>query len=97
MHTEYSALRSTVVTNFHETVYMPINEPAEGKRKSQIQEYCEYNDGPGVQHIAMRTHDIITTVSISCLCYIANCLTLISPRVNCTPSGGKDPILIKKT
>jgi len=62
MHTEYSALRSTVVTNFHETVYMPINEPAEGKRKSQIQEYCDYNDGPGVQHIALRSHDIISTI-----------------------------------
>nr|XP_026692399.1 4-hydroxyphenylpyruvate dioxygenase [Ciona intestinalis] len=62
MHTEYSALRSTVVTNFQETIKMPLNEPAPGKRKSQIQEYCEYNDGPGVQHIAMHTNDIIAAI-----------------------------------
>ena len=41
---------------------MPINEPANGIRKSQIQEFCEYYGGPGVQHIALRTDDIITTV-----------------------------------
>lgn len=63
MHTEYSALRSTVVTNFQETIKMPINEPAPGKRKSQIQEYCDYNGGPGVQHIALNTNDIITAVT----------------------------------
>ena len=79
MHTEYSALRSTVVTNFHETVYMPINEPAEGKRKSQIQEYCDYNDGPGVQHIALRSHDIITTVGIHLLSIIKKMMTVVSP------------------
>uniref|UniRef100_H2YHN3 4-hydroxyphenylpyruvate dioxygenase n=1 Tax=Ciona savignyi TaxID=51511 RepID=H2YHN3_CIOSA len=62
MHTEYSALRSTVVTNHQETIKMPINEPAPGKRKSQIQEYCDYNDGPGVQHIALNTNDIIKAI-----------------------------------
>ena len=62
LHTEYSALRSIVVTDFDENVKMPINEPAPGKRKSQIQEYVDYYNGAGVQHIAMRTNDIIKTV-----------------------------------
>jgi len=62
MHTEYSALSSCVVANYDETIKLPINEPAEGKRKSQIQEYCDYNDGAGVQHIAIRTFDIIKTL-----------------------------------
>ena len=51
-----------MVANYDETIKLPINEPAEGKRKSQIQEYCDYNDGAGVQHIAIRTFDIINTV-----------------------------------
>lgn len=63
MHTDFSALRSIVVSNYEETVKMPINEPAPGKRKSQIQEYVEYNAGAGVQHIALRTHDIVKAVS----------------------------------
>ncbi|KAJ8312225.1 hypothetical protein KUTeg_009598 [Tegillarca granosa] len=63
VHTEYSALRSIVVTNFEETIKMPINEPAPAKRKSQIQEYIDYYGGAGVQHIAMNTPDIITSVS----------------------------------
>jgi len=62
MHTTYSALRSVVVADFDENVKMPINEPAAGKRKSQIQEYVDYYAGAGVQHIALRTNDIITTV-----------------------------------
>lgn len=62
IHTEYSALRSIVVTNYEETVKMPINEPAIGLRKSQIQEYVDYYGGGGVQHIALNTSDIITTV-----------------------------------
>ncbi|KAK6190227.1 hypothetical protein SNE40_002146 [Patella caerulea] len=62
IHTEFSSLRSIVVTNYEETIKMPINEPANGKRKSQIQEYCDYNGGAGVQHIAMRTNDIITSI-----------------------------------
>ncbi|KAJ3332344.1 hypothetical protein HDU76_000506 [Blyttiomyces sp. JEL0837] len=63
MHTEYSALRSIVMADYDEVVKMPINEPAPGKKKSQIQEYVEFNGGPGVQHIALRTEDIITAVS----------------------------------
>ncbi|XP_061624658.1 4-hydroxyphenylpyruvate dioxygenase [Phyllopteryx taeniolatus] len=62
METDFSSLRSTVVANYEETVKMPINEPAVGKRKSQIQEYVEYYGGPGVQHIAMNTSDIITAI-----------------------------------
>ncbi|XP_062584813.1 uncharacterized protein LOC134246462 [Saccostrea cucullata] len=64
IHTEYSALRSIVVTNYEETIKMPINEPAPGKRKSQIQEFVDYYGGAGVQHIAMNTDDIIKSVSI---------------------------------
>jgi 4-hydroxyphenylpyruvate dioxygenase len=62
IHTNYSSLRSIVVSDFDENVKMPINEPANGMRKSQIQEYVDYYAGPGVQHIAMRTEDIVTTV-----------------------------------
>ena len=63
IHTEFSSLRSIVVTNYEETIKMPINEPAPGKRKSQIQEFVDYNGGPGVQHIALRTENIIESVS----------------------------------
>jgi len=62
INTEYSSLRSVVVANYDETIKMPINEPANGKRKSQIQEYVDYNGGAGVQHIAMFTDDIIKTI-----------------------------------
>uniref|UniRef100_A0A667ZTJ5 4-hydroxyphenylpyruvate dioxygenase n=1 Tax=Myripristis murdjan TaxID=586833 RepID=A0A667ZTJ5_9TELE len=62
LQTEFSALRSIVVANYEETVKMPINEPAIGKRMSQIQEYVEYYGGPGVQHIAMNTSDIIPAI-----------------------------------
>lgn len=51
------------MADFDEVVKMPINEPAAGKRKSQIQEYVDYYAGAGVQHVALRTEDIITTVS----------------------------------
>ena len=61
--TEYSALMSKVMANGNGRVKFPINEPAEGKRKSQIEEYLEFYDGPGVQHIAMATDDIIETVT----------------------------------
>lgn len=61
--TEYSALRSTVVSNQNKWIKFPINEPAEGKRKSQIEEYITFNNGPGVQHIAMVTEDIIETIT----------------------------------
>lgn len=55
MHTEYSALRSIVVADYDENVKMPINEPALGKKKSQIQEYVDYYHDAGVQHIALKT------------------------------------------
>ena len=64
MHTEYSALRSTVMADFDEVIKMPINEPAPGKRKSQIQEYVDYWGGAGVQHIALKTNDIIHTIEV---------------------------------
>jgi 4-hydroxyphenylpyruvate dioxygenase len=60
--TEYSALMSKVMANGDEKIKFPINEPAEGKKKSQIEEYLEYYRGPGVQHIALATNDIISTV-----------------------------------
>src|SRR3990170_2685159 len=60
--TEYSALMSKVMQDGTGRVKFPINEPAEGKRKSQIEEYLEYYNGPGVQHIAMATGDILATV-----------------------------------
>ncbi|XP_072163597.1 4-hydroxyphenylpyruvate dioxygenase-like [Diadema setosum] len=62
IHTSYSALRSVVVTNFEETIKLPINEPASGKRKSQIQEYVDYYGTAGVQHIALHTSDIINAI-----------------------------------
>ncbi|MXQ84367.1 hypothetical protein E5288_WYG020722 [Bos mutus] len=62
VHTEYSSLRSVVVANYEESIKMPINEPAPGKKKSQIQEYVDYNGGAGVQHIALKTKDIITAI-----------------------------------
>ncbi len=60
--TEYSALMSKVMENGSGKIKLPINEPAEGKRKSQIEEYLDYYNGPGVQHIAMNTKDICKTV-----------------------------------
>ncbi|VDL71784.1 unnamed protein product [Nippostrongylus brasiliensis] len=63
IHTEYSALRSIVVTNYEETIKMPINEPAMGKKAvSQIQEYVDYYGGAGVQHIALNTNNIIAAI-----------------------------------
>ena len=61
--TEYSALMSKVMSNGNERIKFPINEPAVGKRKSQIEEYLDFYHGPGVQHIAMATDNIIETVS----------------------------------
>jgi 4-hydroxyphenylpyruvate dioxygenase len=61
--TEYSALMSKVMANGNGRVKFPINEPATGKKKSQIEEYLEYYHGPGVQHVAMATNDIIATVT----------------------------------
>jgi 4-hydroxyphenylpyruvate dioxygenase len=62
INTEYSALMSKVMSNGNGRIKFPINEPATGKKKSQIQEYLDYYRGPGVQHIAMATDDIIGTV-----------------------------------
>jgi 4-hydroxyphenylpyruvate dioxygenase len=61
--TEYSALMSKVMSNGNGRIKFPINEPAEGKKKSQIEEYLDFYGGPGVQHIAMATDNIIETVS----------------------------------
>jgi 4-hydroxyphenylpyruvate dioxygenase len=60
--TEYSALMSKVMANGNERIKFPINEPAAGRKKSQIDEYLEFYRGPGVQHVALATHDIIGTV-----------------------------------
>jgi 4-hydroxyphenylpyruvate dioxygenase len=60
--TDYSALMSKVVANGNHRVKFPLNEPAVGKRKSQIDEYLEFYGGPGVQHIALATSDILGTV-----------------------------------
>merc|ERR1712051_927013 len=59
---DYSALRSVVVANYEETIKMPLNEPAPGKKKSQIQEYVDYYGSAGVQHIAIRSFDIIASI-----------------------------------
>ena len=63
IHTEYSALMSKVMSNGNGRVKFPINEPAEGKKKSQIEEYLDFNNGPGIQHIAVTTNDIAKTVA----------------------------------
>jgi 4-hydroxyphenylpyruvate dioxygenase len=60
--TEYSALMSKVVSNGNGYVKFPINEPAEGKKKSQIEEYLDFYKGPGVQHLALATDNILETV-----------------------------------
>jgi 4-hydroxyphenylpyruvate dioxygenase len=61
--TEYSALMSKVMSNGNGRIKFPINEPAEGKKKSQIEEYIDFYEGPGVQHLALATDDIIKTVT----------------------------------
>ena len=63
IHTEYSALMSKVMSNGNGRIKFPINEPAEGKKKSQIEEYLDFYEGAGVQHIAVATNDIIDTVT----------------------------------
>ncbi len=60
--TEYSALMSKVMSNGNGYVKFPINEPAEGKKKSQVEEYLDFYNGEGVQHVAMATNDIVATV-----------------------------------
>ena len=59
---EYSAMTSVVMASSDEVIKMPINEPALGKKTSQIEEFVDFYDGPGVQHIAFLTTDILTTV-----------------------------------
>ena len=59
---EFSALKSIVMASANDAVKMPINEPAHGKKQSQIEEYVEYYGGAGVQHIALRTNDIIRDI-----------------------------------
>ena len=61
--TDYTALMSKVMSNGNGRIKFPINEPAEGKKKSQIEEYIDFYNGPGVQHIAVATDDIVSTVS----------------------------------
>ncbi len=61
--TEYSALMSKVMSNGNGFVKFPINEPAEGKKKSQVEEYLEFYEGEGCQHVALATHDIVKTVT----------------------------------
>jgi 4-hydroxyphenylpyruvate dioxygenase len=63
IHTEYSALMSKVMSNGNGRIKFPINEPAEGKKRSQIEEYLDFYEGAGVQHIAVATDDIVKTVS----------------------------------
>lgn len=63
IHTEYSALMSKVMSNGNGRIKFPINEPAKGKKRSQIEEYLDFYEGSGVQHIAVATDDIITAVS----------------------------------
>ncbi|MEN9999035.1 MAG: 4-hydroxyphenylpyruvate dioxygenase [Bacteroidota bacterium] len=63
IHTEYSALMSKVMSNGNGRIKFPINEPAEGKKRSQIEEYLDFYEGPGAQHIAVATDDIISTVT----------------------------------
>jgi 4-hydroxyphenylpyruvate dioxygenase len=62
IHTEYSALMSKVMADGEGKIKFPINEPAEGRRKSQIAEYLDFNAGPGVQHVAVQTADVVRTV-----------------------------------
>jgi 4-hydroxyphenylpyruvate dioxygenase len=61
--TEYTALMSKVMSNGNGRIKFPINEPAEGRKKSQIEEYIDFYEGPGVQHVALATDNIIHTVS----------------------------------
>jgi 4-hydroxyphenylpyruvate dioxygenase len=61
--TEYSALMSKVMSNGNGFVKFPINEPAEGKKKSQVEEYLDFYNGEGVQHVAIATADIVSTVT----------------------------------
>ena len=61
--TQFSSLKSIVVRSKNWKIKMPINEPAKGIKKSQIEEYLDFNEGPGVQHIALLTNDIVKSIS----------------------------------
>ena len=61
--TDYTALMSKVMSNGNGRIKFPINEPAEGRKKSQVEEYLDFYGGPGIQHIAVATNDIIETVT----------------------------------
>ena len=61
--TDYTALMSKVMSNGNGRIKFPINEPAQGRKKSQVEEYLDFHDGPGVQHIAVATDDIVATVT----------------------------------
>ena len=61
--TQYSALKSVVLRSKNWKIKLPINEPAKGLKKSQIEEYLDFNEGAGVQHIAILTDDIITSIA----------------------------------
>jgi len=63
IHTQYSALRSIVMADATNKIKMPINEPAPGLKKSQIQEYVDFNGGPGIQHVALHTDNILESVT----------------------------------
>eukprot|EP00871_Galdieria_phlegrea_P006072 jgi/Galph1/952/GphlegSOOS_G5690.1 len=63
IHTEYTALRTVVISDQHENIKMPVTEPAARKGKSQVQEFVEYSGGPGIQHIALLSKNIIKDVS----------------------------------
>jgi 4-hydroxyphenylpyruvate dioxygenase len=63
IHTEYSALMSKVMSNGNGRIKFPINEPAEAAKRSQIEEYLDFYEGPGVQHLALATDDIVATVA----------------------------------
>eukprot|EP00013_Stygamoeba_regulata_P020393 CAMPEP_0177655840 /NCGR_PEP_ID=MMETSP0447-20121125/15207_1 /TAXON_ID=0 /ORGANISM="Stygamoeba regulata, Strain BSH-02190019" /LENGTH=383 /DNA_ID=CAMNT_0019159837 /DNA_START=104 /DNA_END=1255 /DNA_ORIENTATION=+ len=91
IHTEYSSLKSIVVTDFHESIKMPINEPAIGKRKSQIQEYVDFYGGPGVQHIALLTDNIMESVAeltargVDFLAVPGSYYDLLKEKLKCSP------------
>lgn len=64
VRSKFRAFRSVVLANWEETIKIPINEAAPCERQSQVQEYVEYHGGAGIQHIAVYTDDIISTVSV---------------------------------
>ena len=82
--TEYSALMSKVVANGSRKVKFPINEPALGKKRSQIDEYLEFYGGPGVQHLALNTNDILASVDTMRASALSSCARLTA--ITTTPN-----------